>query len=89
MNNVFASILKYLPYILGGVVAVQQAIPTAPGTTKKQVVLNAINAAAAVGEQIPESHIAAISALIDSTVTTLHTTNLLGFGTPVLATTVK
>ncbi len=77
----FLAILQYLPFILQGIVAVQAAIPTAPGATKKQVVLNAITAAASVGEQIPEAHIQGISKLIDLTVADLHTTNQAGFGT--------
>lgn len=76
----FLAILQYLPYILGGIVAVQQALPGAAGADKKAVILNAIAAAGSVGEIIPEAHVAVISKFIDLTVASLNTTNLLGFG---------
>lgn len=78
----FAAFLKYLPSIITGVAAVEQAIGPGSGATKKQLVLNAITAAGTVGESVPETHVAAISKLIDLTVDTLNKTNLLGFGKP-------
>lgn len=77
----FAALLSYLPYILAGVAAVQQALGPGNGAAKKQLVLNAVAAAGSVGEQVPEAHVAGISKLIDLTVATLNATNLLGFGT--------
>jgi hypothetical protein len=67
------TVLGYLPYVLAGVIGVEQSIgSTAPGTTKKAVVLSAITAAAKVGEQVPNTHVAEISSLIDSLVATLN-----------------
>lgn len=77
--KVFAQILQYLPYVLAGVQAAEAAVGPGNGGVKRQLVLNAIDAAAKVGEQVPEVHTAAIGALIDSTVATLNQSNLLGF----------
>lgn len=74
MNKVLSALaiaLQYLPHVLVGVQAVEQAV-SAPGQTKKQLVLGAITAAASVGEQVPEQHVQVISALIDTTVATLN-----------------
>jgi hypothetical protein len=59
--------LKYLPSVLAGVQAVEGSIQ-APGQTKKALVLGAIQAAASVGESVPEDHVQLISGLIDTTV---------------------
>jgi hypothetical protein len=75
--------MKYFPVVLAGVVAVEQAIGSQPGATKKQVVLGAITAAAKVGEGVDESHVEAISHLIDSTVAQLNAVGV--FGKPVPA----
>lgn len=66
--NALLLALKYLPYILAGVQAVEVSLAGAPGASKKAVVLSAISAAAAVGDKVPEDHVQVISALIDSTV---------------------
>lgn len=65
-------IISYLPAVLAGVTGVEAAIKAAPGTAKKQVVLNAILAGAQAGETVPESHVAGISTLIDNVVTSLN-----------------
>jgi hypothetical protein len=78
--DVFASFLKYLPAVLGGVAAVEQVIGAGNGAAKKQLVLDSITAAGTVGESVPEAHVAGISKLIDLVVATLNSTNLLGFG---------
>ena len=75
----FLALLSYFPYILAGIVAVQGSLPNAPGATKKELILNAVLAAASVGEQVPEAHVSAISKFIDVTVATLKGTGLLGF----------
>lgn len=62
MSNALTA-LQYAPYIT---VAMQQVEATAlPGETKKAVILAGIQAAAKVGEQVPESHVQVISALVD------------------------
>ncbi len=80
--KIFISLLGYLPYVLSAVQSVEAAVGSAPGSgaTKKQLVLSAVTAAASVGEQIPEAHVSAISAMIDGIVALLNKTNLLGFG---------
>lgn len=79
--KLIAALFSYFPYVLAGIQAVEGALGAGNGATKKQLVLNAVKAAAQVSETVPEVHIAGISALIDATVTTLNATNLAGFGT--------
>lgn len=78
--NILISLLSYLPYIIAGVQAVEKAVGSGNGATKKQLVLNAVQAAAQVSAQVPESHVAGISHLIDATVSSLNATNLASFG---------
>jgi hypothetical protein len=68
----FLSILQFFPYVIGGVVAVEQAAASVPGTTKKQIVLDSVLVAAKLGEQVPVPLVALISALIDQVVTSLN-----------------
>jgi hypothetical protein len=75
--QIFLSIGKYMLAIVPGVVAVEKTIGSeAPGTSKKQVILDAIQAAAKVGETSSNVDVALASVLIDSTVGTL---NAVGF----------
>lgn len=78
--NWLTSFTKYFPLVLAGVIHIQQALPTAPGATKKTILLDAIKAGSEVGEAVPESHVAGISTLIDTVVESLNKTNLAGFG---------
>ena len=71
-------IVRFLPDVLRAVIAVEQAIGSQPGATKKQVVLGAITAAAKVGGSVDEQHVSAISTLIDSTVGALNTAGVFG-----------
>lgn len=64
----------YFPIVLQGIVAAEQALAGAPGATKKEAVLSAIQAAAAVGEKTPEEHVAVISSVIDTVVGSLNKT---------------
>lgn len=74
-------VVKYLPTVISLVQGVEASIGSqAPGTAKKQIVLDAIKAGAQAGEAIPDAHVAAVSTLIDSTVTTLNASKSLGFG---------
>jgi hypothetical protein len=79
--NYFLLALQYLPYVLNGVVAVEGALHGQPGATKKQAVLTAVTAATAVGEKVPEAHVALVSHLIDQTVTMLNTSGVFTKGT--------
>lgn len=74
--NALALFLKYFPFVLQGVVAVEQAIGNQPGKTKKQVFIGAITSAAQVAEAIP--HIQAISNLVDATVGALNAAGVFG-----------
>lgn len=73
-----AKFLQFLPHILAGVVAVEQVLQSAPGATKKQLILNSIIAASQVGEKVPADIIAGVSTLIDSTVSTLNAAGVFG-----------
>jgi hypothetical protein len=65
-------VFKYFPLALQGVVAVEAALKGVPGATKKQIILNAVQAGAAVSEKAPTASVAQIGALIDNVVTTLN-----------------
>ena len=64
-------LIQLLPSILQAVIGVEHAIK-APGQTKKQIVLNSIQAAAQAGETAPQPLVEGISNLIDHTVSTLN-----------------
>lgn len=70
-------LFQSLPAILQGIYAVNAALGSGNGATKKQIILNAITAGAQAGESIPESHVQAVSTLIDSTVAALNKSGLL------------
>ena len=75
--NILNSIAKYLPYILAGVIGVEQSIQSAPGDLKKQIV-TAIVVGAQVGEQVPQAGVSAISSMIDTVVTALNNAGIFG-----------
>lgn len=64
--------LTLLPGILQGVIAVESAMKESPGAAKKQVILDAIQAGAKVGAQVPEDNVQTVSTLIDAVVGTLN-----------------
>jgi hypothetical protein len=72
----FLSILQFFPFVLGGVVAVEQVAASEPGATKKQIVLDTVLTAAKLGEQVPVPMVSLISALIDQIVTSLNASGL-------------
>jgi len=74
--------LSLLPGILQGVTAVEAALKGAPGQTKKQTVMAAIGAAAAVGETLPEDHVKLVSALVDQVVGVFNASGVFSHGTP-------
>jgi hypothetical protein len=79
----FLQILKYFPYVLQGIMAVESALKGAPGATKKAVVMAAIEAGAHVGQTVVEQPVVqGISNLIDTTVTALNASGLLGKSVP-------
>ncbi len=84
--KIFASLIGYMPSILAAIIAVEQVIgKSAPGSTKKQLVMNSIAAAAKAGENVPEAHVSAISELVDTTVSTLKAAGVFGPATPTAA----
>ena len=74
--------LQYLPFVLNGVKSVETAMSGASGASKRAVILAAVSAAAQAGEQVPESHVQVISALIDSTVGALNASGVFGTSKP-------
>ena len=64
--------LQYLPSVLAGVQAVESSLVGTKGANKKEVVLAAVTAAAAVGTKVPEDHVKVVSSLIDAVVTQLN-----------------
>lgn len=73
--SIFLFILSNLPAILKAIIGIESAV-TAPGATKKAMVMNSLAIASKVGETIPESHVAAVSAVIDSVVNSLNTSGV-------------
>ena len=80
--NYLLLVMKYFPFVLQAITAVEAAIGSAPGATKKQVVMASVTAAAKVGATVDESHVSAISALIETTVGALNASGLLGKPAP-------
>jgi hypothetical protein len=77
ISNVLTG-LQYAPFVSTAVQAVEVSNGALPGATKKQLVLAAVQAAAKVGEAVPEAHVALISALIDTIVTVLNAAGVFG-----------
>lgn len=76
--NIFLTILKYLPDILRGVKAVEDAVGPGHGATKKAILLSGITAAAQVGATVDNQTVAAIGATIDHVVGLLNSSGVLG-----------
>ena len=76
MASIAQSILSYLPYVLTAVLGVEQTVQAMPGASKKALVLSAVTVASKVGEQVPDTHVQAISQLIDSLVATLNASGI-------------
>jgi hypothetical protein len=70
--NFLTLALKYFPYVLRSVKVTEATIGDAKGQDKKAVVLAVIQAAAELGEQVPEEHVRVISMLIDKIVGSLN-----------------
>jgi len=81
----FLTAVKYFPFIMQAVIAVQSAMAGAPGAAKKSVVMAAVQSVASVGESIPDAHVAGISKMVDDVVGSLTATNFAGFGTSAVA----
>lgn len=64
MRNVLTG-LQYTPYVTMAMQQVEASNASLPGQTKKEIVLSSIQAAAKVGESVPDVHVQVISALVD------------------------
>ena len=77
----FLLIAKYLPMVMGTVVAVEQTVH-APGQTKAQVALDTIQTASAIaGQAVPEQHVQMIAGLINGIVDVFNKTGVFTKGT--------
>ena len=74
--SIFSLIAKYLPVVMGTVVAVEQSVH-APGQTKAQVALNTIQTVSAIaGEAVPEAHVQVVANLINGVVDVFNKTGV-------------
>ena len=74
--SIIALIAKYLPVVMGTVVAVEQTVH-APGQTKAQVALNTIQTAAQIaGETVPEAHVQTVAHLVNGVVDVFNKTGI-------------
>jgi hypothetical protein len=73
--KIFLFLLQNLPSILQAILGIEATV-NAPGATKKAMVMNSLAIAAKVGESIPESHVAAVSAMVDSVVGSLNSSGV-------------
>lgn len=75
LTTALAAITKYLPAVLTGVTAIESVVHSeAPGTAKKTILLDAIQAASKIGEAVPEADVATISTLTDVIVGSFNAT---------------
>ena len=73
--TIFLFLLQNLPSILQAVLGIEAAVQ-ASGATKKAMVMNSLAIAAKVGENVPAAKVAAVSALVDSVVTSLNSSGV-------------
>jgi hypothetical protein len=74
--SIIALIAKYLPVVMGTVLAVEQNIH-APGSTKAQVALDTIQTVSAIaGEAVPEEHVQTVAHLINGVVDVFNKTGI-------------
>ena len=74
--SIIALIAKYLPVVMGTVLAVEQSI-NAPGSTKAQVALNTIQTVSQIaGEAVPEEHVQTVANLINGVVDVFNQTGV-------------
>ncbi len=69
-------ILKYLGPVLQAVTDVEKVIGAGNGSTKKQLVLDSLTAAAKVGQTVDIPEVAVIGAIVDTTVATLNASGI-------------
>jgi len=70
--------LKYLPFILQAIIAVQAAVPTLKGASKKQIVLGLVTLGTGLAGEVPNANVQGIGALIDGSVDILKKAGVFG-----------
>jgi len=69
-------LFTYFPVVISGVVAIEGAVKGTPGATKKQILLNVIQAGAGVAQQVPQADVQKIGTVIDAVVGALNQTGV-------------
>lgn len=72
MSNFLKYFTMYFAVVLAGVKSVEENYANEPGASKQKLVLDSIIAVSSIGAQVPEVHVQAISAIINSVVGTLN-----------------
>lgn len=81
--KLFLFILQMLPTVLSGVKAIEDHYGSAlPGTSKKQLLMDAVQIAAQTGEAIPNGGVQAISTLADKVVGAFNASGVFTKATP-------
>lgn len=79
VNTVNDETLRWAPTVLGTILAVENAAGSAlPGTTKAQIVANAVIAGASIAGQSPNLTVASIGQLTSLLVSILNATGVFG-----------
>lgn len=73
-----AAFLRYAPYALAGAQAVESAVGAGNGADKKTLVVAGILAGAHAGETIPVPQVQVIAGVVDTVVSVLNASGLLG-----------
>ena len=68
--------MQYLPHVLAAVKSIEEVVGAGNGKTKKQIIMEAIQAGAKVGGNVPNEHVVLISNLIDMVVTMLNASGI-------------
>lgn len=68
----FRSILAMIPELLPAIIALESNLPHATGEARKGVLMSTVQAAAQIGETVPEPHVQAVSAATDAVVAALN-----------------
>lgn len=85
MKILFA-LVQLLPVILQAIMGVEEVIGAGNGSTKKQMVLDSIQAVAKAGESVPNGLVSAVSGFIDSTVGNLNSSGIFKKSGPAVVT---
>lgn len=81
--KILTFLLTNMSTILTTVKTVEDIVGAGNGATKKELIMNVVQAAVQGGEKVNQTQIQAVSAFIDSTVTTLNKSGILNPPTPI------